>query len=71
MEIVPSLNVVNVNVLQNWRILCALVQAYTVFAPLFDPIIEEYHGGFSADQVHPPSDFGDAAMFGDLDPDNK
>ena len=47
------------------------VQAYTVFAPLFDPIIEEYHGGFSADQVHPPSDFGDAAMFGDLDPDNK
>ena len=47
------------------------VQAYTVFAPLFDPIIEEYHGGFSADQLHPPSDFGDAAMFGDLDPDNK
>ena len=46
-------------------------EAYVVFAPLFDPIIEEYHGGFAKDQNHPPSDFGDASEFGDLDPDNK
>ena len=25
-------------------------EAYTVFADLFDPIIEEYHGGFSKDK---------------------
>ena len=46
-------------------------EAYTVFALLFDPIIEEYHGGFSADQEHPPNDLGDPSVFGDLDPENK
>ena len=34
-------------------------EAYAVFADLFDPIIEEYHGGFGRDQKHPASDFGD------------
>ena len=46
-------------------------EAYTVFALLFDPIIEEYHGGFSADREHPPNDLGDPSVFGDLDPENK
>ena len=46
-------------------------EAYVVFASLFDPIIEEYHGGFGKDQHHPPSDFGDASAFEDLDPENK
>ena len=46
-------------------------EAYVVFALLFDPIIEEYHGGFSADQHHPPNDLGDPSVFGDLDPENK
>ena len=46
-------------------------EAYVVFAALFDPIIEEYHGGFSKDKVHPPSDLGDPSVFGDLDPEKK
>ena len=46
-------------------------EAYVVFAPLFDPIIEEYHGGFGKDQTHPPSSFGDPSAFGDLDPEQK
>lgn len=32
--------------------------AYSVFAPLFDPIIEEYHGGFSVDMRQPATSFG-------------
>ena len=46
-------------------------EAYVVFALLFDPIIEEYHGGFSKDKVHPPNDLGDPTVFGDLDPEKK
>ena len=46
-------------------------ESYVVFAALFDPIIEEYHGGFSADKHHPPNDLGDPSVFGDLDPENK
>jgi len=46
-------------------------EAYVVFAVLFDPIIEEYHGGFGKDKMHPPSDFGDPSVFGDLDPEKK
>jgi len=46
-------------------------ESYIVFALLFDPIIEEYHGGFAKTDVHPPSNFGDPAEFGDLDPENK
>ena len=45
-------------------------ESYIVFALLFDPIIEEYHGGFAKTDVHPASDFGDPTTFGDLDPDN-
>jgi len=44
-------------------------EAYTVFADLFDPIIEEYHGGFKKTDKHPKSDFGDPSKFGDLDPE--
>ena len=46
-------------------------EAYLVFADLLNPIIQEYHGGFGPDQNHPPSDFGDTDLFGDLDPENK
>ncbi|KAI9799866.1 MAG: hypothetical protein M1833_003788 [Piccolia ochrophora] len=41
--------------------------AYTVFAPLFDPIIEEYHG-FRPTDRQPASDFGDLSVFKDVDP---
>lgn len=43
-------------------------EAYTTFADLFDPIIEDYHGGFKKTDKHPPKDFGDVGSFGDLDP---
>jgi len=46
-------------------------ESYLVFALLFDPIIEEYHGGFAKTDVHPPSNFGDPSAFDDLDPENK
>jgi len=34
-------------------------EAYSLFAPLFDPIIEDYHVGFSQTDKHPNKDFGD------------
>ena len=43
-------------------------EAYTVFAPIFDPMIEEYHGGFQKTAKHPPKDFGDVSTLGNLDP---
>lgn len=43
-------------------------EAYTVFAELFDPIIDDYHGGFKKSDKHPPKDFGDVDSFGNLDP---
>jgi len=43
-------------------------ESYTVFADLFDPIIEDYHGGFKKTDKHPASNFGDNSVFGDLDP---
>jgi arginine kinase len=43
-------------------------EAYSVFAPLFDPVIEEYHAGFKQDQKHPNCDFGDVNSFKNLDP---
>lgn len=46
-------------------------ESYTVFAALFDPVIEEYHGGFGASANHPPLTFGDPANFGDLDPEGR
>ena len=42
-------------------------EAYAVFAALFDPIIEDYHG-FKKTDVHPPKDFGDVDTLGNLDP---
>lgn len=43
-------------------------ESYTVFADLFDPIIEDYHGGFKKTDKHPAKNFGDNSVFGDLDP---
>merc|ERR1711970_1506268 len=43
-------------------------EAYSVLAPLFDPVIEEYHAGFKQDQKHPNCDFGDVNSFKNLDP---
>ncbi|CAO1416246.1 unnamed protein product, partial [Diamesa serratosioi] len=45
-------------------------EAYTLFAPLFDPIIEEYHG-FKKDDNHPALDFGESCKLPDLDPEGK
>ncbi|EFN63313.1 Arginine kinase [Camponotus floridanus] len=44
------------------------VEGYTVFAEIFDPIIDDYHGGFKKTDKHPPKDFGDVHSFGNLDP---
>ena len=44
--------------------------SYKIFAPLFDAIIEDYHG-FKPDQKQPATDFGDLSVFKDLDPENK
>lgn len=46
-------------------------ESYTVFADLFDPIIEDYHGGFKKSDKHPASDFGDVSTFGNVDPTNE
>lgn len=43
-------------------------ESYTVFADLFDPIIEDYHGGFKKTDKHPPSQWGDVSVFGNVDP---
>lgn len=46
-------------------------EAYTVFAPLFNAVIEDYHLGFSPTQIHPPLEWGDLASFQNLDPESK
>uniref|UniRef100_A0A6G1SIW6 Arginine kinase n=1 Tax=Aceria tosichella TaxID=561515 RepID=A0A6G1SIW6_9ACAR len=46
-------------------------ESYTLFADLFNPIIEDYHGGFKATDKHPPSDFGDMNTLVNLDPNNE
>lgn len=43
--------------------------SYSVFADLFDPIIEDYHGGFKKSDLHPASDFGDLDSFVNVDPE--
>lgn len=43
-------------------------ESYTLFADLFDPVIDDYHGGFKKTDKHPPKDFGDADTLGNLDP---
>ncbi|XP_037904711.1 arginine kinase isoform X3 [Hermetia illucens] len=46
-------------------------ESYSVFAELFDPIIEDYHKGFKKTDKHPARDFGDVSTFGNLDPNNE
>ncbi|XP_037073687.1 arginine kinase-like [Pollicipes pollicipes] len=46
-------------------------EAYTVFADLFDPIIEDYHGGFKKTDKHPAKDFGDVNKVGNVDPEGE
>lgn len=43
-------------------------EAYTLFADIFDPIIEDYHNGFKKTDKHPPKNWGDVDTFGNLDP---
>ncbi|XP_071041896.1 arginine kinase [Parasteatoda tepidariorum] len=43
-------------------------EAYTLFAPIFNPIIEDYHEGFKPTDKHPPTDFGDINTLVNVDP---
>jgi len=45
-------------------------ESYTLFADLFDPIIDDYHKGFKKTDHHPAKDFGDLNSFVNVDPDN-
>jgi len=46
-------------------------ESYNLFAPLFNPVIEDYHGGFKATDRHPPTDFGDINTIVNVDPNNE
>jgi len=46
-------------------------ESYSLFADLFDPVIEDYHGGFKKTDKHPASNFGDVNTFVNVDPENK
>jgi creatine kinase len=46
-------------------------ESYSLFAPLFDPIIDDYHQGFKPTDKHPQTDFGDLNTLVDLDPEGK
>jgi len=46
-------------------------EAYNVFGALFNPLIEDYHKGFSQDDSHPACDFGDVDSLQNLDPEGK
>ncbi|XP_043241032.1 arginine kinase Scy p 2.0101 [Amphibalanus amphitrite] len=46
-------------------------EAYTLFADLFDPIIEDYHAGFKKTDKHPNKDFGDVNSVGNVDPEGQ
>ena len=46
-------------------------ESYTLFADLFNPVIEDYHGGFKSTDKHPASDFGDFNQLVNVDPENK
>merc|ERR1711976_122253 len=46
-------------------------EAYSLFSPLFDPVIEDYHVGFKQTDKHPASDFGDGNAFVNVDPDGQ
>ncbi|XP_071517411.1 uncharacterized protein [Panulirus ornatus] len=41
-------------------------ESYTMFHELFDPVIDEYHGGFGPADYHPGINFGTANALGDL-----
>lgn len=45
--------------------------AYTVFSPILDKVIEDYHGGFKATDKQPAPEFGDISTLTDLDPTNE
>ncbi|KAH7967868.1 arginine kinase Lit v 2.0101 [Rhipicephalus sanguineus] len=46
-------------------------ESYTVFAELFDPVIDDYHKGFPPGAKHPRTDFGDINTLVNLDPKNE
>jgi len=46
-------------------------ESYTLFADLFNPVIEDYHGGFKPTDKHPPTDFGDLNTLVNVDPNNE
>lgn len=46
-------------------------ESYSLFAPLFDSVIEAYHSGFKSTDKHPQTDFGDINTLVDLDPTNE
>merc|ERR1712126_710944 len=46
-------------------------EAYTLFAPLFDPIIENYHVGFTHSDKHQAKDFGDVNSLVNVDPEGQ
>jgi len=46
-------------------------ESYTLFAELFNPVIEDYHGGFKSTDKHPPTDFGDLSTLVNVDPNNE
>ncbi|KJH49078.1 arginine kinase [Dictyocaulus viviparus] len=48
-------------------------ESYTLFADLFNPVIEEYHNGFKATDTQPPMDLGEKnlAELPNLDPEGK
>ncbi|CAN7950405.1 unnamed protein product [Ixodes pacificus] len=46
-------------------------ESYTLFADLFNPEIEDYHGGQKATGKHPLKDFGDLNTLVNVDPDDQ
>lgn len=46
-------------------------ESYTLFADIFDPIVDDYHGGFKKSDRHPPNNWGDLKSIGALDPKGK
>ncbi|KAH7728175.1 ATP:guanido phosphotransferase [Aphelenchoides avenae] len=48
-------------------------EAYTLFKPLFDPLIQDYHNGFAPDAKQPQTDLGEGKthLLPDLDPEGK
>lgn len=46
-------------------------ECYTVFADIFDKVIEDYHVGFKKSSVHPPLDFGNISSIGNVDPNSE